>query len=78
MLPKPVYVHASTLTKDGQLIIFGGVDNIEENRRTDQVFSVWLEPPSLRAMCIEAVQHYIPNLSTMRQDRICELGIPEE
>ena len=77
-LPKPVYFHASTLTKDGQLIIFGGVDNIEENRRTDKVFSVWLEPPSLRAMCMEAVQHYIPNLSTMWPDRIRELRIPED
>ncbi|XP_023339632.1 kelch domain-containing protein 10 [Eurytemora carolleeae] len=78
ILPNPVYFHASTLTKDGQLIIFGGVDNIEENRRTDKVFSVWLEPPSLRAMCMEAVQHYIPNLSTMSPDIIRELGIPED
>jgi hypothetical protein len=76
-LPTPVYFQATTLSEDGQLFMFGGVDSIEENTRTDKIYSVWLQPPSLRSICWESIQYYIPNISSIKPGHLRELGIPE-
>jgi hypothetical protein len=34
--------------QEGKLVIFGGVDSIEENSRTNRVYTAWLVLPSLR------------------------------
>ena len=34
--------------QEGKLVIFGGVDHIEENTRINRVYTAWLIVPSLR------------------------------
>lgn len=75
-LPTPVYFQATTVTEDGKLVIFGGVDSIEENTRTNRVYTAWLTVPSLRAMAWEAVQHYSERLATTTPNSLQELGVP--
>jgi len=75
-LPTPVYFHAVTISEEGQLFVFGGVDNIAENTRTNKVYSAWLRVPSLRCLCWEAMKHYIPNIADVQPDKLRELGVP--
>jgi len=74
-LPTPVYFHGVTISEEGQLFIFGGVDNIAENSRTNKIYSTWLRVPSLRCLCWEAVKHYVPNIE-VHTNRLRELGVP--
>merc|ERR1719347_1490852 len=53
---------AVTTTEEGQLVMFGGVDSLEQNTRTDKVFTAWLTIPTLRALAWEAVTFYNPDL----------------
>ena len=34
----PVYFHAVTVSGEGKMVMFGGVDSIEQNTRTNKVF----------------------------------------
>ena len=36
-LPLPVYFHAVTVSGEGKMVMFGGVDSIEQNTRTNKV-----------------------------------------
>lgn len=75
-LPLPVYFHAVTVSKEGKLVMFGGVDSIEQNTRTNKVFTAWLTVPSLRALAWEAVCHYTPNIAQLSQSALLEEGVP--
>jgi len=77
-LPVPVYFHAVTTTEEGKLYMFGGVDDLEQNTRTDKVFSSWLSVPSLRAMAWEAVSHYYPHLEMADPAKLVEEGVPRD
>ena len=82
-LPLPVYFHAVTVSKEGKMVMFGGVDSIEQNTRTNkvkpaasptirlspcvQVFTSWLTVPSLKSMAWEAVCHYTPHIAQLSQ-----------
>ena len=35
-LPLPVYFHAVTVSGEGKMVMFGGVDSIEQNTRTNK------------------------------------------
>jgi len=76
-LPRPVYFHASTVTEDGKLYIFGGVDNVETNSRTNKVFSGWIKIPSLRALAWEAVTNYI-DIDNVEPAELLEEGVPND
>lgn len=76
-LPRPVYFHASTLTEDGKLYIFGGVDNVETNSRTNKVFSGWIKIPSLRALAWEAVTNYV-DIDNVEPAKLLEEGVPSD
>lgn len=77
-LPIPVYFHAMTVSDEGKMIMFGGVDDIENNTRTNRAFSAWLKVPSLRSMAWEAVCHYQPDLSSLPSTFLLEEGIPKD
>jgi len=77
-LPLPVYFHAMTVSDEGKMVMFGGVDDIEQNTRTDRVFTAWLTVPSLRSMAWEAVCHYQPSISTMPHTTLLEEGVPKD
>lgn len=75
-LPKPVYFHSVTLTEEGRVVVFGGVDSIQLNTRTSQIYSFWITIPSLRSLCWNAVTHYIPNLNKIPTTKLRQIGIP--
>lgn len=77
-LPLPVYFHAVTTTEEGKLVMFGGVDSLEQNTRTNRVFTAWLKVPSLRAMAWEALTHYNPDLVNLSSSRLLAEGIPQD
>jgi len=75
-LPLPVYFHAVTVSGEGKMVMFGGVDSIEQNTRTNKVFTAWLTVPSLRAMAWEAVCHYTPHIAKLPKAALLAEGVP--
>ena len=53
-LPVPVYFHAMTLTEEGKMVMFGGVDDIENNTR-DQPLN------------IDDLRHYLPPFQNLNR-----------
>ena len=49
----------------GQLFSFGGVTDIESNKRSDKIHSLWFDIPSLREMAWQAMQHYLPDIENV-------------
>jgi len=72
----PVYFHAVTVSGEGKMVMFGGVDSIEQNTRTNKVFTAWLTVPSLRAMAWEAVCHYTPHIAKLSKAALLAEGVP--
>ncbi|KAK2703086.1 kelch domain-containing protein 10-like [Artemia franciscana] len=79
-IPRPVYFHASTMTEEGRLFIFGGVvdiGRIDANVRTNELFSIWITIPKLKRLAFEAVifssRRRIHEFSS---SALLELGIP--
>ena len=77
-LPVPVYFHAMTLSQEGRMVMFGGVDDIENNTRTNQVFSCWLSIPSLKVLAWEALCHSAPDLASLPSCVLVEEGVPRD
>ena len=77
-LPVPVYFHAMTLSEEGRMVMFGGVDDIENNTRTNQVFSCWLQIPSLKVLAWEALCHSTPSLGSLPSSLLVEEGVPRD
>ena len=77
-LPVPVYFHAMTVSEEGKMIMFGGVDDIEANTRTCAVYSAWLRVPSLRTLCWEAACHYWPGMAAVPATKLMQEGVPRD
>ena len=77
-LPVPVYFHAMTVSEEGRMVMFGGVDDIDNNTRTNCVFSCWLSIPSLRSMAWEALCHYTPDIGSLPSGVLVEQGVPRD
>jgi hypothetical protein len=60
------------------MYIFGGIQHIEENRRTRDLYSVWLDVPRLRDMCWEALNVYVRDLDQMHLKTLLKEGIPKD
>ena len=75
-LPLRVHDHAMTVSDEGKMVMFGGID--EENTMIDRLFTAWLKVPSLRSMAWEAVCHYQPSISTMPHTTLLEEGVPKD
>jgi len=76
ILPQPVYFHSAGISKEGCMYVYGGVTHISQNSRTSDVYCVWLALPSLKKMCWQALLQYMPNLHTVPQHKLLELGVP--
>ncbi|KAB7501797.1 Kelch domain-containing protein 10 [Armadillidium nasatum] len=72
---KSIYFHSAAVTEEGTLYIFGGIWE-SESVRTNKIFKVHLDVPSLRTLAWQAVDYYAPNLSKLPLSRIKEIGIP--
>ena len=77
-LPVPVYFHAMTLSEEGKMVMFGGVDYVEQNTRTSAVYTSWLKVPSLQTMAWEAVCHYWRNISSVPSSTLRKEGVPKD
>lgn len=60
-IPYPVYFHAAAVSLDGKLTVFGGVDDIAGDSRNNKLTSIWLKIPSLKNICLAAVDYYSRN-----------------
>ena len=60
----------------GKIYSFGGVTSIEHNSRSRNVYSSWPKIPSLRAMCWEALNFYVPDLEAKKLQVMQQEGIP--
>jgi len=54
-LPATLYFHSAGITKDGQMLVFGGVNSLQIRNRSNAVFSAWFQVPSLFALAKRAV-----------------------
>ncbi|XP_033648079.1 kelch domain-containing protein 10-like isoform X2 [Asterias rubens] len=75
-LPKPVYFHSSAITPSGCLYYHGGVVSPTGDERSDSLIRIWLKIPSLLKMCWEKTLSLIPDLHSLPQRELLELGIP--
>lgn len=75
-LPIPIHFHSVTLSKEGQVFIFGGVTNTHEEIRTNDVYSMWLKIPSLSQMSWQALTMYIPNIGLLDKHSLFQAGVP--
>ena len=74
-LPAPVYAHGTTVTKEGKVVLFGGLD--EYKKPTNAVYTAWLEIPSLRTMAWEAIcQENGAGMAAMSADELLKKGVP--
>lgn len=60
-VPYPVYFHAGSVSLNGKLTIFGGVDSTDGNSRNNKVTSIWVKIPSLKNICLSAVTYFVKN-----------------
>lgn len=60
-IPYPVYFHAASLSLDGKLTIFGGVDSKDGNSRNNKLTSIWLKIPTLKNISLSAINYYVKN-----------------
>lgn len=75
-IPYPVYFHAASVSLNGKLSIFGGVDDISGEFRNNKLTSIWLKIPSLKHMCLDALDHYLKN-KTIKQKAVQTTGVVE-
>ncbi len=57
---------------------FGGVSHVDDNWRTNAVQAAWVEIPSLRTMCFDAITYYVPDLDQRDVDKLLQEGIPKD
>lgn len=58
-IPYPVYFHAASVSLNGKLTVFGGVDHLNGDSRNNKLTSIWLKIPSLKNICLSAVSYYV-------------------
>ncbi|XP_023026034.2 scruin like at the midline isoform X1 [Leptinotarsa decemlineata] len=76
-LPQPTYFHATAVTPEGKLYVFGGNYSIEDDvRRSSAVYSTWLCIPKLSEICWEAVLHYSPHITECDSNDLINIGLP--
>ena len=74
-LPAPVCAHGTTVTKEGKVVVFGGMDEYDEP--TNAVYTAWLEIPSLRTMAWEAIcEENGAGMAAMSADELLKKGVP--
>lgn len=77
VLPNPLYFHSSTVTSQGCMYVFGGIEPKEDAAsRNNILYKVWLCIPKLSEICWEAMLHLYPTLDSMPRARLLDMGIP--
>lgn len=73
-LPNPTFFHATAVTPEGRVYIFGG--NYRAGR-TNDVYSAWLCIPKLSEICWAALLAYYPDLYKRKIDSLIDIGVPK-
>uniref|UniRef100_A0A1E1VXG3 SOCS box domain-containing protein n=1 Tax=Pectinophora gossypiella TaxID=13191 RepID=A0A1E1VXG3_PECGO len=77
VLPNPLYFHSSTVTSDGCMYMFGGIEPKERSTsRNNILYKVWLCVPKLSEICLEALLHFHPYLDHVDRRTLLNIGIP--
>ncbi|KAJ2952939.1 hypothetical protein O0L34_g7310 [Tuta absoluta] len=77
LLPNPLYFHSSTVTSDGCMYVFGGIEPKERAAsRNNVLYKVWLCIPKLSEICWEALLHFHPNIDKIDRRTLLNIGIP--
>ena len=58
------------------MYMFGGVKNLEEEKRTARITKVWLVIGKLQDICWDALCHYMPNITSLPAATLLQMGIP--
>ncbi|XP_045120096.1 kelch domain-containing protein 10-like [Portunus trituberculatus] len=61
-LPTPLYFHDAALTKNGCIYVYGGLDSVGSEQRSEAVFRAQLEAPPLLEAAWGAFTSHCPNL----------------
>ncbi|XP_057667494.1 kelch domain-containing protein 10 homolog isoform X1 [Diorhabda carinulata] len=76
-LPQPTYFHATAVSPEGRLYVFGGIYSGDEDvTRNNDIYSTWLCIPKLSEICWEAVLHYTPNIKKLEHSELIDMGLP--
>lgn len=54
-LPRPIYFHSATVTPAGCMYVFGGVTSEMGDRRSNEIYKMWLNVPSLQEITWDAI-----------------------
>lgn len=77
VLPNPLFFHSSTVTSNGCMYIFGGIEpKNEATSRNNILYKVWLCIPKLSEICFEALLHFHPHLDQLDNKTLLNTGIP--
>lgn len=77
LIPTQVYFHSATVTSQGCMYMFGGIENASEKTRINNLYKMWLSIPKLSEISWEAVLFYYPQILELSRSRLLRLGIPE-
>lgn len=58
-------------------MIFGGVESVESNKRTNQVQSCYIQVPALRHLSWKSMNNFY-DLHTKMPEKLKEEGIPQD
>lgn len=60
-IPYPVYFHGSSISLQGKMSVFGGVENVEGDSRNNKLTYIWLKIPTLKTICLSSLNYYVRN-----------------
>lgn len=77
-LPQKTYFHATAVSPEGKLYVFGGIYcKSGDVKRTNEIFTTWLCIPKLSELSWEAVLHYYPNINYCNKNDLINVGVPK-
>lgn len=63
--------------QSGCMVVCGGVTKIDD-KRTSNVYTVWLKVPKLKELCWQLLTQALPDMDQIPQKHLLEIGIPND
>lgn len=77
-LPNPTFFHATAVTPEGRLYVFGGnYCSADETERSNDIYATWLCIPQLNEICWEALLYYFPQMYKNDPESLIDIGVPK-
>lgn len=67
-LPKPIYFHSATVTPAGCMYVFGGVVSTAGDLRSNEIYKMWLNVPSLQEIAWDLISNRLNKTLPMDQE----------